>query len=155
MEHRQEPAGLSLQTMEKVIGDKLWRSRLSAQLLAAFAAIALLLAGVGIYGVISCVVRRRTQEIGIRLALGATRAAVVRLVLKESMKPVAMGIALGLAMALAATRLATTMLYGVTPTDPATYLGMTVCLSATAVLATLIPAWRALQADPVSTLRQE
>jgi predicted permease len=144
-----------IQTMERVVWEKLWRSRLSAQLLGAFAILALLLAAVGIYGVVSYAVRCRTAEIGVRVALGATRADMILLILRDGLRPAAIGILLGTALALAATRVVTAMLYGIRATDPVTFLATAASLVVTAILATIIPAWRALRADPVKALRQE
>ncbi len=144
-----------VQTMEQVITGKLWRSRMSALLLGIFGAIALILAAAGVYGVISCAVTQRTQEIGVRMALGASQADVLRLVLLESMKPVGVGILAGLGLAAAATRLLTALLYQVTATDRTTFLIAIACLAAAGVLAALAPAWRAVRADPLSALRHE
>jgi predicted permease len=143
------------QTMEQVIADQLWRSRLSALLLGVFAAIALVLAAVGIYGVISYAVRQRTPEIGVRMALGATRGDVLALVMRESLTPVAIGIAVGTTAALLATRLVASLLYHVTATDPLTFVAVVGCLTATGVIATGVPAWRAMNADPLAALRSE
>lgn len=144
-----------VQSMQRVIADKLWRSRVSAMLLGAFAAIALALAAVGIYGVIAYSVRQRTREIGIRIALGGTPPDIMRLVMIESLKPVAAGILFGFCMALAGSRLLTVLLYQVTPTDPPTYLYVILALTLTGVLATGVPAWRATHADPLTALRHE
>jgi ABC-type antimicrobial peptide transport system permease subunit len=144
-----------VESVEQAIAGKLWRSRVTAVLLAAFAAIALGLAAVGIYGVISYGVRDRTREIGIRVALGGTRADVLRLVMITSLKPVTVGIALGICAAIAASRFVTALLYQVTATDFSTYLWVVVTLICTAVLATGVPAWRATQADPVTALHHE
>ncbi len=144
-----------VEPMEQVILDKLWRSRLSAMLLGMFAAIALVLAAVGIYGVIAYAVRQRTQEIGLRMALGATRRDVLALVMKESLTPVAIGIVLGMTTALMATRLLATLLYQVTATDPLTFALVVIALAATGALATAIPTWRAMNADPLTALRHE
>ncbi len=144
-----------VEPMEQVIVDQLWRSRLSAMLLGMFAAIALVLAAVGIYGVIAYAVRQRTQEIGLRMALGARRRDVLALVMKESLTPVAIGIALGMTTALMATHLLATLLYQVTATDPLTFALVIIGLSATGALATAIPAWRAMNADPLTALRHE
>jgi predicted permease len=143
------------ETMTQVIANQLWRSRLSALLLGVFAAIALVLAAVGIYGVISYAVRQRTPEIGVRMALGATRRDVLALVMRESLTPVAIGITLGTTAALLATRLVTTLLYQVTATDPITFVEVVACLAVTGVIATGIPAWRAMNADPLASLRSE
>lgn len=142
-------------SMEKVIADKLWRSRLSMLLLGLFATLALVLAAVGIYGVISYSVRRRTQEIGIRLALGAKKWNVVTLALTEGMRPVLAGAVIGLFLALPATRLMRTLLYQVTATDPLTFILVTVGLLAVAALANYIPASRAASVDPLIALRHE
>jgi predicted permease len=144
-----------VQTMEQVIAAQLWRSRLSAMLLSVFAGIALVLAAVGIYGVIAYAVRQRTQEIGIRMALGATRRDVLTLVLRQSLMPVGIGIALGTTAALLATRLVATLLYQVTATDPVTFVAVVACLAMTGLVATAVPAWRAMNADPLSALRSE
>jgi ABC-type antimicrobial peptide transport system permease subunit len=144
-----------VESMQRVIADKLWRSRVSAILLGAFAAIALALAAVGIYGVISYGVRERTREIGIRVALGGTQSDILRLVMIASLKPVAVGVALGLCAAVAASRLVAALLYGIAATDITTYLCVTLALILTGILATCVPAWRAIQADPLIALRHE
>jgi putative ABC transport system permease protein len=143
----------AVRTMETVISDKLWRSRVSTLLLSAFAAIALLLSAAGIYSVIAYSVRRRTQELGIRVALGATAGAVVRMVLMDSLGPVAVGVGLGVMGAFASVRLLGTLLYEVPATDPLTFTVVVVCLVGTSVVATTIPAIRALRADPLTALR--
>ncbi len=144
-----------VEPMEQVIADQLWRSRLSALLLGVFAAIALLLAAVGIYGVISYAVRQRTQEIGVRMALGATRRDVLALVMRQSLSPVGIGIVFGTTGALLATRLVVTLLYHVTATDPGTFVTVVGCLAVTGIVATGIPACRAMNADPLASLRSE
>jgi putative ABC transport system permease protein len=141
--------------MEAVIGDKLWRSRLSALLLAIFAGIALLLAAVGIYGVISYSVRQRRREIGIRLALGAPASHILAIALRESMPAVVVGMAAGLAASFAATRMFSALLYNVKPVDPLTFSFVVFVLAAASLLAGVIPAWKALRLNRVSTLRQE
>jgi putative ABC transport system permease protein len=144
-----------VESMQRVIADKLWRSRVSAVLLGIFAAIALALAAVGIYGVISYGVRERTREIGIRVALGGTRTDILRLVMTTSLRPVSIGVALGLCVAIAASRLINALLYQVTATDTATYVWVVVVLAVTGILATCVPAWRAIKADPLIALRHE
>jgi putative ABC transport system permease protein len=141
--------------MDQVIGDQLWRSRLSALLLAIFAAISLTLAAVGIYGVISYSVRQRRREIGIRLALGAPALHVVKIALAETMPAVAIGMAIGIAASAAATRLFSSLLYNVKPTDPLTISLVVVVLAGTSLLAGVVPAWKALRLNRVSTLRHE
>jgi predicted permease len=143
----------AMRTMETVISEKLWRSRVSTLLLSVFASIALLLSAAGIYSVIAYSVRRRTQELGIRVALGASPGAVVWMVLRDSFGPVAAGVALGIMGAFAGVRLLGTLLYEVPATDPLTFTVVVVCLVATSVAASAIPAMRALRADPLSALR--
>ncbi len=143
------------QTMNEVIADSLNRQRFSMILLNAFAAVALLLASIGLYGVISYLVSQRTHELGIRLALGAQRKDVLRLVLGHGLKLVMAGVALGLFAALGLTRLLTEMLYGVGTTDPATFTLIPLLLIAVALLACYIPARRATKVDPLVALRHE
>jgi len=143
------------QTMNQVIADSLAQQRFSMILLGAFAAVALLLASLGIYGVISYLVGQRTHELGIRLALGAQRRDVLRLVLRHGMKMALGGVALGLVVALGLTRLISKMLFGVSATDPATFVAITLLLVLVALLACFVPAWRATQVDPLVALRNE
>jgi predicted permease len=143
------------QTMNQVIADSLAQQRFSMILLGAFAAVALLLASLGIYGVISYLVGQRTHELGIRLALGAQRQDVLRLVLSHGMKMALGGVALGLVVALGMTRLISKMLFGVSATDPATFVVITLLLVLVALLACFVPAWRATQVDPLVALRNE
>lgn len=143
------------QTMNEVIGDSLSQQRFSLSLLGAFAGVALLLASLGIYGVISYLVGQRTQELGLRLALGAQRRDVLQLILSHGMKLTLAGVALGLVAALGLTRLIAKMLYGVSATDPITYVVITLLLVTIALLACLAPAWRATQVDPLTALRDE
>jgi len=143
------------QTMIQVISESLAQQRFSMILLGAFAAVALLLASLGIYGVISYLVGQRTHELGIRLALGAQRQDVLRLVLGDGMRMALAGVALGLVVAFGLTRLLTKMLFGVSATDPATFAVITMMLIGMALLACFIPAWRATQVDPLVALRNE
>jgi putative ABC transport system permease protein len=124
-------------------------------LLNAFAVVALLLASVGLYGVISYLVGQQIQELGIRLALGAQRADVLLLVLSQGLKMALGGVALGLLAALGLTRLLNMMLYGVSATDPVTFAVITSLLIAVALLACFVPAWRATKVDPLVALRCE
>jgi predicted permease len=142
-------------TMERVISDELWRQRLAAVLMGAFAGVAVLLAAVGIYGVISHSMRQRTQEIGIRMALGAEPSDLVALALREGMKPVFVGTVVGLCLALSLTRFMQTLLYGVTAADPLTFALILSALLTVCVLANLIPARRAARTDPLTALRNE
>jgi predicted permease len=143
------------QTLNEAIAASLADRRFSMVLLETFAVTALLLASVGLYGVISYLVGQRTQEIGVRLALGADRADVLRLVLRQGMKMALAGVALGLLAALGLTRLMTNSLYGVSATDPATFAAIAVLLTAVALLACIVPAWRATKVDPLVALRYE
>jgi predicted permease len=143
------------QTMNEVIADTLAARRFSMILLEAFAVVALLLASVGLYGVISYLVGERTHELGIRMALGAQRQNVLRLVLVQGMKMALGGVALGLVTALGLTRLLTNMLYGVSTTDPATFAVIIFLLVTVALLACYIPARRATKVDPLVALRYE
>jgi predicted permease len=143
------------QTMNEIIAGTLSERRFSMILLDAFAVVALLLAGVGIYGVISYLVSQRTHELGIRLALGAQRQEVLRLVLSHGMKMALGGVALGLIAALGLTRLMAKLLYGVSTTDPATFAVIALLLMTVAMLACFIPARRATMVDPMVALRHE
>jgi putative ABC transport system permease protein len=142
-------------TIEQVFATSLANRRFSLLLLSVFAGAALLLAVIGIYGVMSYVVTQRTQEMGVRLALGATPGAIARLVLGQGARLVVIGLALGIAGAVALTRLMTSLLFEITPTDPVTYGGVALVLAVTAVAACQIPAWRATRVDPLTALRSE
>lgn len=142
-------------TMDSFVADSVASQRFSMILLAVFAALALVLASVGIYGVISYVVGQRAHEIGIRMALGARREDVLRLILGRGGKLVGIGIAVGLVAALGLTRMMASLLYGVGATDPLTFGGVAVLLSLVALAACYIPARRAARVDPVVALRYE
>ncbi len=144
-----------VQSMREVMGGSLGRERLSAWLLSSFAALALVLGAVGVYGVMSCVVSRRTRDIGIRVALGAPAGTVVREVLAGGMAPVVIGVVLGLVGARLASRLLASMLFGVEPTDPSTYVAVALTLLLTALLAAILPARRASRVDPIVALRSD
>lgn len=143
------------QTMEQVISDSLAPRSFSMILLGAFAALALLLASIGIYGVISYIVGQRSNEMGIRMALGAKPGDILRLVLGGGGKLALAGVVLGLLAALGLTRLMTSMLYGVSPSDPLTFAGVAILLMLVAIAACCIPARRATRVDPVIALRYE
>jgi putative ABC transport system permease protein len=127
--------------------------RFSLELIAGFAGLALLMALVGIYGVVSYAVAQRTREIGVRIALGARVNDIVAMVVGEGVRRTALGIAAGLLGALAASRAVRSLLFGVTPTDPATYAGVVALLLAVTIAACLVPAWRAARVDPLTALR--
>jgi putative ABC transport system permease protein len=129
--------------------------RFNAILLALFAGTAMLLTVVGLYGVIAYLVGRRVREIGIRMALGAERTDILRLILAQGMKPVAVGGGLGLIASFALTRLMKSLLFGVSATDPLTFAIIAVLLTVVALLACWIPARRATKIDPLTALRQE
>jgi putative ABC transport system permease protein len=146
---------LAPREMDGVIADTLWRARLSAWLLGLFGALAAALAAAGLYGVISYSVSQRTQELGLRMALGADRGRILRMVIGEGFKLVGVGLALGLLAALALNHLIASQLFGVTPTDPLTYAGVGLLLSLVALTACYLPAQRAAKTDPMVTLRYE
>jgi ABC-type antimicrobial peptide transport system permease subunit len=146
---------VAILTMVQVLDDKLTPQRFTARLLGLFAGVALLLAAVGIYSVLSYIVRGRSREIGIRRALGARPSDVLRLVIVEGMSPVLVGIAAGTIAALASARVMRTLVFGVSPSDPMTFIAVGATLALVALIASLAPAYRALRLDPVKTLRAE
>ena len=141
--------------MEDLLSTSLYPARMGAILIGVFGLLALLLASVGLYGVMSYSVSRRTREIGIRMALGARGGDVLRLVLRQSMTLVALGVGLGLGAAFAATRLLSGFLYGISPTDPAAFIGIAALLSIVSLAASLVPARRAATVDPLVAFRYE
>jgi ABC-type antimicrobial peptide transport system permease subunit len=145
---------VGLSTVDQVIHNSLWASRLGASLLAAFGILALLLGSVGIYGVMSYAVSRRAQEIGIRMTLGADRPQVMRMVLLQGMTVVLAGLVLGLLAAFGLTRFVASLLF-VSPADPLVFVGMAVVLAAVGAVANLFPALRATAVDPLVALRSE
>jgi putative ABC transport system permease protein len=142
-------------TLDDLLSTSVSSRRFPAVLVGILAALALLLAMVGIYGVMSYVVGQRTYEIGIRLALGAQPVDVRGLIVSHGTKLTAIGMGIGLVGALALTRLLSSMLFGVKPTDPATFAGITVLLAAVAALACYLPARRAMRVDPMVAVRYE
>jgi predicted permease len=144
-----------VRTMEDVVAATLSTPRFTGALLGIFACLALALSAIGIYGVLSYVVSRRTREIGIRLAIGAGRAEVVRLILRNGLTLALSGLVLGLILAAWASRLMGSLLHDVTPQDPATFAAVAGTLGAVAIVASLVPARRAMRVDPVIALRAE
>jgi putative ABC transport system permease protein len=142
-------------TMDQLLADSLSRSRFTMLLLGIFSAVALVLAAVGIYGLIAYSVTQRTQELGIRIALGAQRRDVLRLVLGQGARLTLLGVTLGILAALAVSRLLASMLFGVSATDPLTFAGVAALLGIVALLACFIPARRATRVDPIVALRYE
>ena len=146
---------LDLHTMEEHLAIMLFPARLGAALLAAFGVLGLVLASVGLYGVVAYAVSRRTREMGIRIALGAGGSNVLRLVVREGMALVATGIGIGLLLALVATRALDKLLFGITATDPVTFVAVPLVLATVALLANLGPALRATRVDPMVALRYD
>ena len=145
----------NVRPMDEWISTKAAQPRLNAWLVAAFACVALALAAIGVYGVLSYSVNQRTREIGLRMALGAERGSVLRLVVREGMMVAAVGIGVGLVAALATSRVLASLLYGVPQRDPVTFACVAVCLALVALAACAIPAWRASKMDPMAALRCE
>jgi ABC-type antimicrobial peptide transport system permease subunit len=141
--------------MDQRLERNYWFLRIIGMLFAIFAAIALLLASVGLYAVIAHSVNQRTQEIGIRMALGASTRDVSKLVFAQGMAQVAIGLAIGLAGAVGLTRLLKSILFQVSPNDPGTFLAVAVILALAALLGCALPARRAMRVDPLIALRHE
>jgi putative ABC transport system permease protein len=141
--------------MNQVVSGSLKDWRFHAVLLGIFAALALVIAAIGVYGVISYSIAQRTHEIGIRLALGAQRRDVLRLVVSQGARLALAGIAVGVLAAIGLTRLMASLLYGVTPTDPVTFIAVAILLLIVALVACYIPARRAMRVDPMVALRYE
>jgi putative ABC transport system permease protein len=150
----QQPVG-DIRTMRQVLDRELTAQRFSALLLGVFAGVALLLAAVGIYSVLSYIVRGRSREIGIRTALGARTGDVLRLVIFEGMRPALVGIAAGVIAALASAKVMQTLVFGVSASDPLTLAAVGATLALVALMATLMPAYRALRVDPMKVLRTD
>jgi putative ABC transport system permease protein len=145
----------AVRTIDEVLAQSRAPARSTMLLVGLFAALALVLAMVGVFGVLSYAVSQRTTELGIRMALGATARNVRLLVLGDGLTPVALGLAIGIAGALALTRFMSTLLFGVTPTDPLTFVSVSMLLATVAALASYVPARRATRVDPAQVLRQE
>jgi len=144
-----------VRTMEQMTAEGAAQRRLATLVLSAFAGIAYLLAAIGLYGVIAHAVTQRTSEIGIRIALGATGPNVARMVVGSGLRLVGVGALLGLAAAVPLSRALQGLLFGVTRTDPLTYLAIAFLLPIVAVAASIVPAWRAVRVDPVAAMRGE
>ena len=142
-------------TMNQIIGASLVNASLSATLVLAFAILSLILASVGLYGVLSYLTTQRTSELGVRMALGAQRDQLLQSMLMDGLRPALFGLGLGLVMSFAATRIFQSMLFGTKPLDPVVLSGVIATLLAVAVLACLAPAWRASRLDPMKALRIE
>lgn len=144
-----------VQTMDQLIADSVVEQKFRTWLVGAFAGLALLLAAIGIYAVISYSVAQRTREIGVRIALGANSASVLKMVLGQGMKLAAIGLGIGILVALAVTRVMRSLLYSTSTTDPLSFLVTTAVLLGVVVLACYIPARRATKVDPIVALRYE
>jgi predicted permease len=144
-----------LRDMDAVFAESIGRPRLLAQLLGAFGGLALLLAAIGTYGVLSYMVAERRREIGIRIALGAARSSVIALVIKQGLQPTIIGLVVGVAGAFGVNRLIATLLFGVRPTDPTTLAAVIMTITLLAAAACWLPAWRASRLDPNVVLRAD
>jgi ABC-type antimicrobial peptide transport system permease subunit len=144
-----------VKTMVMRFDDSTWRTRLSADLLGLFAGLALLLAAIGVYGVMAQAVQQRTQEIGLRMALGADRRSILTLVMGRALAIVSAGVVAGVGLSLASMRLLDSLLYEVRPHDPATLAALAAGLLAVALLASYVPARRAMRVDPLTSLRAD
>jgi putative ABC transport system permease protein len=142
-------------SLDQVVGKSTAQASFDAVLLGTFAALSLILAAVGLFGVLSYIVAQRTGEIGVRIALGAQREDVLRLMLADGLRPAIIGLVAGLIASAGVTRLVQSLLYGTQPLDPVVFVLVAVALLAVAALACLIPAWRASRLDPIEALRTE
>ena len=146
---------IGLRTMDEVFSDSVSRQHFLATLLGVFATVALALAAIGTYGVLAYSVAERTREFGIRMALGGTQKRVLSLVLRQGVVLAVAGVTVGLGGAVVVTRLASTLLFGITPTDPLTYIAVSTVMLVVAVFACLVPARRATRVDPLVALRAD
>jgi putative ABC transport system permease protein len=144
-----------VQTMQQAIGDSLGNASFSATLVLGFAVLSLVLASVGLYGVLSYLMTQRATELGVRMALGAQRDQVLRLILFDGLRPAILGLVIGSAASAGITQLIRSMLYDTRPLDPAVYVAVTITLLTVATLACMVPAWRASRLDPMQALRME
>ena len=145
----------NLRSMDEIVSEAVARQRFSMLLLGIFAALAMVLAAVGIYGVMSYSIAQRTREIGLRIALGAQKSDVLKMILRQGLRFVAAGLAIGLAASFALTRVMASLLFGISATDPATFVSISLVLIAVALLASYIPAVRAMKIDPMLALRYQ
>jgi putative ABC transport system permease protein len=145
----------AIDTMDHIVSEAIARQRFSMLLLGIFAALALVLAAVGVYGVMSYSVAQRTHEIGIRMALGARRSDVLQMTIKQGLKLVSAGMMLGLAAAFLMTRVLASLLFGISATDPVTFIGISLVLFAVAIVASYVPALRATKVDPIIAVRAQ
>jgi putative ABC transport system permease protein len=145
----------SVRTMEDLRESSFWQYRLFGYMFGTFGAAALFLAGIGVYGVLSFSVSQRTQEMGVRIALGAQRADVLRLVVRQGIMLALIGVLVGVAGAFGVTRVIASLLYNVTPTDPISFIGVALFLTIIAFVASYLPARRATSVDPIVALRNE
>jgi len=151
---RDQPVS-NIASMENIVSNSVARQRFSMLLLGIFASLALVLAAVGIYGVMSYSVAQRTPEIGIRMALGAQRGDVLKLTIGQGLRLVVTGVIIGLAAAFVLSRVMSSLLFGISPTDPLTFITISLVLVSVAILASYIPALRASRVDPMFALRYE
>ncbi len=145
----------NLRSMDEIVSEAVARQRFSMLLLGIFAALAMVLAAVGIYGVMSYSIAQRTREIGLRIALGAQKSDVLKMILRQGLRFVAAGLAIGLAASFVLTRVMASLLFGISATDPATFVSISLMLIAVALLASYIPAVRAMKIDPMLALRYQ
>jgi putative ABC transport system permease protein len=148
-------AAISMRTLEQMVDRSTWSRRNLALLMGVLGAAALLLAAMGIYGVISYLVAQRTREMGVRLALGAQRRDLLKLVLGQGLTLTMIGVAAGLTLALALTRFLSSMLFGVSAADPITFTAIALILAVVALMASFLPARRAMGVDPITALRHD
>jgi putative ABC transport system permease protein len=141
--------------MQRLISDRIAPKRLSAQLIGIFAGLALVLAAIGIYGVLSFSVAQRTHDIGVRVAVGAEPGRVLRMVVRQAASLAGVGIAVGIAASVGLTRVLENLLFGVSATEPWVYAGSAAALLLVALAAAAAPAWRAARVDPLVALREE
>jgi ABC-type antimicrobial peptide transport system permease subunit len=142
-------------TLTEIFGQALWAPRMAASLLVVFAGLSLVLSVIGIYGVMAYAVSQRTRELGIRMALGASRGDVLRLVVTQGLRLTLMGVVFGLVASFAVTRLITSLLYSVSPTDIVTFTVVPLVLAVAALAASYLPALRATRIDPMTALRYD